>query len=171
MTQRKALGSDVVFRAPNDNWTPISPKYATAQRISTAIGFGLAAAVAVALSFIPDLPRIVPGILLGVIAAAWVWSFWFIGRRVRSYGYAERDDDLLVTSGIMFRRLVVVPYGRMQLVDVVAGPIDRMLGVASVQLHTAAAASDAKIPGLLPEDAAGLRDRLALRGEERTAGL
>jgi len=168
---QQAVGSDVVFRAPDHDWIPISPKYATAQRISAAIGFGLAAAVALALLFVPRVPDLVSYVLLGVIAAVWVWSFWFIGRRVRSYGYSERDDDLLVTSGIMFRRLVVVPYGRMQLVDVVAGPIDRMLGVASVQLHTAAAASDAKIPGLLPDDAAGLRDRLAARGEERTAGL
>ena len=72
-----------------------------------------------------------------LVAVIWMW--WLIGRRVRSFGYAERADDLLVTSGIMFRRLVVVPYGRMQLVDITAGPLDRRLGVATVQLHTAAA--------------------------------
>ena len=104
-----------------------------------------------------------------VIAFAWLW--WLIGRRVRSYGYAERDDDLLVRSGILFRRLVIVPYGRMQLVDVTAGPIDRMLGVTTVQLHTAAATTDATIPGLEPAIAAALRDRLARRGEMRGAGL
>ena len=76
-----------------------------------------------------------------------MWSYWLIGRRVRSFGYAERADDLLVTSGIMFRRLVVVPYGRMQLVDITAGPIDRALGVTTVQLHTAAATTEATIPG------------------------
>jgi membrane protein YdbS with pleckstrin-like domain len=100
-----------------------------------------------------------------------VWLWWLIGRRVRSFGYAERDDDLLVTSGIMFRRLVIVPYGRMQLVDVKAGPIDRRLGITTVQLHTAAATTDASIPGLEPEMAAALRDRLAKRGEQRSAGL
>ena len=40
--------------------------------------------------------------------------------------------SLLVTSGIMFRRLVIVPYGRMQLVDVTAGPIDRSMGITTV---------------------------------------
>ena len=97
--------------------------------------------------------------------------WWLIGRRVRSFGYAERGDDLLVTSGIMFRRLVIVPYGRMQLVDVKAGPIDRWLGITTVQLHTAAATTDATIPGLLPDVAADLRDRLAHKGEQRSAGL
>jgi membrane protein YdbS with pleckstrin-like domain len=104
-----------------------------------------------------------------VLLVAWGW--WLIGRRVRSYGYAERVDDLLVVHGIMFRRLVVVPYGRMQLVDLTAGPLDRALGLATVQLHTAAATTDATIPGLRPEDAASLRDRLAARGEQRSAGL
>lgn len=108
----------------------------------------------------------------GVVGlAVFIWLWWLIGRRVRSFGYVERKDELLVTSGILFRRLVIVPYGRMQLVDLVAGPIDRSMGLATVQLHTAAATTDAAIPGLPPESAAGLRDRLAVRGEERSAGL
>lgn len=115
------------------------------------------------------------GIWAAGLAVVWVvvviWLWWLIGRRVRSFGYAERADDLLVTSGIMFRRLVIVPYGRMQLVDITAGPIDRSLGVATVQLHTAAASTQATIPGLPPDEAAGLRDRLAARGEARSAGL
>jgi membrane protein YdbS with pleckstrin-like domain len=67
--------------------------------------------------------------------------------------------------------LVVVPYGRMQIVDLTSGPLDRWLGIATVQLHTAAATTDAAIPGLPPEQAAALRDRLAARGEERSAGM
>jgi membrane protein YdbS with pleckstrin-like domain len=59
----------------------------------------------------------------------------------------------------------------MQFVDVTAGPLERLFGLATVQLHTAAAASDATIPGLLPEEAARLRDRLAALGEARAEGL
>jgi membrane protein YdbS with pleckstrin-like domain len=59
----------------------------------------------------------------------------------------------------------------MQFVDVGAGPLDRALGIARVQLHTASPASDASIPGLPPERAAELRDQLARRGEARLAGL
>ena len=65
-------------------------------------------------------------------------------------GYAERADDLLVTSGVLNRQLVVVPYGRMQFVDVTAGPLDRRFGLATVQLHTASPATDAQIPGSSP---------------------
>jgi membrane protein YdbS with pleckstrin-like domain len=106
---------------------------------------------------------------LGLVLFGWAW--WLIGRRVRSYAYSERGDDLLVSSGILFRRLVIVPYGRMQLVDVKAGPIDRALGITTVQLHTAAATTDASIPGLEPSIAADLRDRLARKGEGRSAGI
>jgi membrane protein YdbS with pleckstrin-like domain len=95
----------------------------------------------------------------------------FVLRGIRSWGYAERADDLLVRHGLMFRRLSVVPYGRMQFVDVTAGPVERLFGLATVQLHTAAAASDARIPGLAPAEAARLRDRLAALGEARAAGL
>ena len=91
--------------------------------------------------------------------------------RYRSWGYAERGDDLLVRRGVMFRRLTIVPYGRMQFVDVTAGPVDRMFKLATVQLHTAAAATDARIPGLSRDEADRLRDRLAALGESRAAGL
>jgi membrane protein YdbS with pleckstrin-like domain len=110
-------------------------------------------------------------VLVGVIVIELVWGWWVIGRRVRSFGYLERSDDLLVRSGIMFQRVVVVPYGRMQLVEVAAGPLDRALGITTVQLHTASATSDAAIPGLEPDAAADLRDRLARLGEQRHAGL
>ena len=125
----------------------------------------------VALFLVPAVPRTIAWVATAAAVVAFVWLWWLIGRRVRSFGYAERGDDLVVTSGIMFRRLVIVPYGRMQLVDVKAGPIDRWLGVTTVQLHTASATTDARIPGLEPDVAAALRDRLARRGEQRSAGL
>jgi uncharacterized protein len=92
-------------------------------------------------------------------------------RRYRAWGYAERADDLMVRRGVLVRRLTVVPYGRMQFIDVTAGPIDRIFGLATVVLHTAAAATDARIPGLDGPEAARLRDRLAALGEARAAGL
>jgi hypothetical protein len=59
----------------------------------------------------------------------------------------------------------------MQFIDVTAGPVERSFGLATVRLHTAAAATDARIPGLATEEAARLRDRLAALGEADAAGL
>jgi len=94
-----------------------------------------------------------------------------VGRRWAAWGYLERDDDLLVRRGVLVRRLSVVPYGRMQYVDVTAGPLARRLGLATVTLHTAAAATDAFVPGLRADEATRLRDRLAALGEARQAGV
>jgi uncharacterized protein len=111
---------------------------------------------------------------LAVFAVLLVASgFWWLllRGRYRAWGYAERGDDLLVRRGLLVRRLSVVPYGRMQLIEVTAGPIDRIFGLATVQLHTASAATDARIPGLTAAEAQRLRDRLAALGEARAAGL
>lgn len=94
-----------------------------------------------------------------------------LARRVGAWAYAERRDDLLVRRGLLFRRLSVVPYGRMQYIDVTAGPFERTFGLATVRMHTAAAASDARIPGLPAEAATRLRDQLATLGEARSGGL
>jgi hypothetical protein len=59
----------------------------------------------------------------------------------------------------------------MQFVDVTAGPFERAYHLATLRMHTAAAASDARIPGLEVEEAARLRDRLATLGEAMAAGL
>lgn len=94
-----------------------------------------------------------------------------VQRRVAAWGYLERPDDLLVRRGVLVRRVSLVPYGRLQYVDVVAGPLDRRYGLATVTLHTAAASTDAVVPGLRADEAARLRDRLAALGEARQAGL
>jgi len=96
---------------------------------------------------------------------------WFVRRRYRAWRYQERHEDLLVARGVMVQRLSVVPYGRMQFVEVTAGPIERLFHLSTVKLHTAAAASDARIPGLELGEAARLRDRLTELGESMAAGM
>jgi uncharacterized protein len=158
------------FRGPTGGWTPVSARLASARRLLASLvvgGLTVAAVAVLALSGWPEWGFV--ALLVGL--AVWAWCWWLIGRQVRAMGYAERADDLLVVSGILFRRLVIVPYGRMQLVDVSRGPIDRRFDLATVQLHTAAATTDAAIRGLTPDVAAHLRDQLAALGEQRSAGL
>lgn len=100
-----------------------------------------------------------------------LWGWPMLGRNWRSWRYAERADDLLISRGVLWREETIVPYGRMQLVEVTSGPLERKFGLASLQLHTAAAATDATIPGLTPAEAERLRDRLTQLGEARSAGL
>jgi len=149
-------------------WQRVSPRLTSARRTVLTAFHGSVAVVAVVLgALLTWWIALVAVAALGVLA----WRWWLVGRQVPAWGYAERDDDLLIRHGLMFRSLVVVPYGRLQFVDVEAGPVDRRFGVASVQLHTASPGTDAVVPGLPPEEAARLRDRLAARGEARLAGL
>ena len=108
---------------------------------------------------------------LAITLALTGWIAWLIPRQVRAIGYAERAEDLLVRKGVMFRSMSVIPYGRMQFVDVAMGPYDRALNLATLRLHTASPHSDAKVPGLEPNEAERLRDQLSARGEARLAGL
>jgi len=151
-------------------WRSPSPRLLTMRRVEVA-------AVALPLAVLAFVLLLLAGAAAaGAIAAAGVLAagalaFVFVTRRVRAWGYAEREDDLLVRRGVAFARLSVVPYGRMQFIDVTAGPLERAFGLATVRLHTAAAATDARIPGLEREEAARLRDSLAELGEAQAAGL
>jgi len=118
-----------------------------------------------ALGPLPGLLAVVSFVLLGGILAV------FLRRRFRAWRYQERHEDLIVARGVMVRRLSVIPYGRMQFVEVTAGPVERLFGLSTVKLHTAAAASDARIPGLEAAEAARLRDRLTELGEAMAAGM
>lgn len=159
-----------LFDPADVTWDRVSTRLIMMRRL-TALAANAAVALAVALAPVPILNWTHRGIALGILLAISVWEFWLIGRQVRAIGYSERTDDLLIRKGILFRELVVVPYGRMQFVDVQSGPVERVFNLASVQLHTASPTTKAKIPGLLPEEASRLRDRLATRGEAQMAGL
>jgi uncharacterized protein len=116
------------------------------------------------------------GALAGLISVVVIVALggtmsWFAHRRFGAWRYQERNEDLLVARGVMLQRLSVVPYGRMQFVEVTAGPVERIFHLSTVKLHTAAAASDARIPGLEVDEAARLRDRLTELGEAMAAGM
>jgi uncharacterized protein len=139
-------------------------------RVTEAAVFGLCAAVTAGGAVLSADGAVGLYLIVAILAAAGL-STWFLRRRCLAWRYLERDEDLVVARGVAFRRLSVVPYGRMQYVDVTAGPLERLFGLATVRLHTAAAATDARVPGLEPEEATRLRDQLTRLGEAKAAGL
>lgn len=158
-------------------WQRVDEKYITVKFITTTFGWlFIFAIVAVPLvlgwtGVWGQLPLWIqiPGLSLLVIWA--VADFALVPRRVRAIGYYEREDDLLIRKGLLWQRVVAVPYGRLQYVDIEAGPIMRKFGLCTVQLKTASAATDATIPGAVRSEGARLRDELSARGRARLAGL
>jgi uncharacterized protein len=169
MSARPQRAVDDVFDPDGIEWTHVSPGLAAVRRTILLSVVAVVAVAVIVAAVVTGWAWLWPVVLLPLVAAGAGWVM--IGRQVTAWGYAERVEDLLIKRGLLFRELVVVPYGRMQFVDVQAGPLERAFDVAQVQLHTASAGSDARIPGLSATEAARLRDRLASRGQARLAGL
>jgi len=164
---------DELFRSSTGAWQRVSPRLATVRRW-LLLGWLVLALLLAALAL--RAAERTPPAWLGVVGlvlvlGAAVASWWAIGRSAALWGYAEEQEELLIVRGAVFRRLVVVPYGRMQYVDVAAGPPDQLAGIAKLHLHTASPGTTAVIPGLPADEAARLRDRLTARGESQAAGL
>lgn len=160
-----------LFAPPGNDWQPVSPALARMRHLELAVAAGVVAVVLLAGGLWLGFPVWLWVVVYAVLASLVAWGWPVIGRNARSWGYAERDEDLYIKHGVLFRRLVVVPYGRMQFVDVHAGPLENGYGIAAVHLHTASPSSDAHIPGLPRDEAARLRDRLTSLGEAQAAGL
>ncbi|PKQ26941.1 MAG: hypothetical protein CVT64_00360 [Actinobacteria bacterium HGW-Actinobacteria-4] len=156
------------FNPAGTDWTYASTRLITARMITLWLWFGVPIAAWVVLAV-----WVTPWLWIGAGAAAalGVWFSVIIVWQVKAHAWAEREDDLLVKRGRLFRRVTVVPYGRMQYVEVHQGPLSRMLGIARVQLHTASPGTDAHLSGVLVDEAARLRDRLTTQGEAKLAGL
>ncbi|MFH8804984.1 PH domain-containing protein [Streptomyces sp. NPDC017936] len=160
---------DVETRGAGPVWTGLPPGLLRMRRLLLVVWLGAAAVgTGLPLGLLAG-PAWAAFALLPLAGIAWGWVM--LERNWRSWRYAERADELLISRGVLWREETVVPYGRMQLVEVTSGPVERHFGLAGVQLHTAAAATDARIPGLDPAEAERLRDRLTELGEARSAGL
>lgn len=162
---------DVVFAPPEGEWQRVSPALARLRRIVLSVFCVGWLALVLLLGLLLPVPGwvvwLVAALPVVVLGLGWV----LVGRNVRRWGYRELDEDLWITRGALHRRLVVVPYGRMQYVDVQAGPLERAFGIARIRLHTASPGTTAYLPGLPADEAARLRDRLTSLGEAQAAGL
>ncbi|MFT4213889.1 MAG: PH domain-containing protein [Microbacterium sp.] len=150
-------------------WHQISRKYVSVQLISTGAFFVLGVVAVLVVWFLFEPVWI--WLLLGADIVVTGWTLAIVPRQARSIGYQLRSDDLVFRRGILWQRMVAVPYGRMQLVDITHGPLDRGFGIAQLRLVTAAAATGVVIPGLSQQAAEQLRDTLIAVAETRRTGL
>ena len=122
------------------------------------------------------LTALVLGTVVGAVAAVFDLPVWagpavftllFVlgsGRahlRYESWSYRVRADSLFLDRGVLTRVRTVVPYVRIQHVDASRGPVERAFGLATVVVYTAGSrGADVSIPGLTPERADDLQERL-----------
>ena len=122
-----------------------------------AIPVIIAAAV---VEFVGALP--LAGLALGpVVALAVLLILLLPQRRFEARGYDMAADRLRVVGGLMFRHDTVVPFGRVQHLDVEQGPLERAFGIARLILHTAGTHnSSVTVPGLGHDDAIAMREKI-----------
>ena len=143
----------------DDDLTPLDPKYRTMMRLEGVLSLIPILIASGALGFVEWMPRWVPGVLM--LVAAVVLIGILPSRRFRVRGYDMAIDRLRVVKGILFHSDTVVPFSRVQHLDVEQGPLERMFGIARLILHTAGTHNaSVTLPGLAHEDAVAMREAI-----------
>ena len=90
----------------------------------------------------------------------WATTRWSVG-----------DGRIRLRTGLLSEKVTDVPLGRVQAIDTVHGPLQRLFGVLGVQVQTAGGAREAeiKLPAVRPDDVELLRSALRRRGEPAAA--
>ncbi|MEZ7754045.1 PH domain-containing protein [Microbacterium paraoxydans] len=150
-------------------WHQISPRYVVSQIVQNVIFLAIVVAAAVVLNIVLEQDWV--WIPAGVIILITLVTLVILPRQARAIGYMLRADDIVFRKGILWQRMIAVPYGRMQLVDITQGPLDRAFGISQLKMVTAAATTGVQIPGLTQAAAEALRDTLIQVAETRRTGL
>ncbi|WAT17272.1 PH domain-containing protein [Aurantiacibacter sp. MUD11] len=139
--------------------TKLDPSYTTVMRLEGLLTLIPLLGGAGALYFTEVIPQWIPGVLLLLVALVLV--VYLPMKRYRSRGYHMSDDRLRVVKGVMFHADTVVPFSRVQHLDVEQNPLERAFGISRLILHTAGTHnSSVTLPGLAHADAVAMREEI-----------
>lgn len=143
----------------DDALTSLHPNHIKILRILTTL-FTLPFVIG---SLVLEVSRVLPAgfFIVPVVLAAAFLILRLPMRRYEARGFAMGGDRLRVVRGLLFRSDTVVPFGRVQHIDVQQGPLERFYGLATLTLHTAGSHNaSVHLPGLLNEDALTMRETI-----------
>ncbi len=104
------------------------------------------------------------GSATGVVAVLATVAVWRLPRLAfERWRYRLAESTLELYHGIVVRTHTAIPYFRVQHIDITRSPVERALGLSQLVVHTAAATTDAKIPGVAAAEADDLRDVILAR--------
>ena len=154
------IPTDRLPRLTEEPFVPVDPRYLRVSLIGVALVATIVAVVTAMIAAQIDqkvLPLLIGGgvlLLLVLVAVIRVLE-------VRRLAYQLREHDLSLRSGVITHRVESLPFSRVQHVNVHRGPIERSLGLATLQVSTAG--PDISIPGLTEANA----ERIKLLVTER----
>ncbi len=139
--------------------TPLHPNHVKVTRIVAALfalPFVIGSIVLEVVDVLPFGVFVVPVFLLAAFLVIRVPL-----RRYHARGYDMGEDRLRVVRGILFRSDTVVPFGRIQHIDVNQGPLQRAYGIATLTVHTAGTHNaSVHLPGLENSLAMDMREEI-----------
>jgi membrane protein YdbS with pleckstrin-like domain len=149
---------------------PLDERVLAAWRLGALVSAGgpLLVASVTATLLLPTLrwlPAALAAVLLGVVVGPWQRARW------RRWSWMLTDTGVELSSGVLVHRRVTLPHFRVQQIDVIEGPLERLLGLATLTVTTASAGGSVSLPGLAAERAAPLRAALMERAARASAEL
>lgn len=155
-TDVERLGRHVVegFTLRDLSWRRVSPKARRRWTVRNTVGLTVLTVLPAAVWWSPMAWAAVPVVV--------VLGAWLAHAQYRTTKYAVERGLIVFRSGVMTRRVRVVPQDRVQLSVVRASPMQRVLGLADLQVFTAAnpLAADARLPNLPADVAVRIQDAL-----------
>jgi membrane protein YdbS with pleckstrin-like domain len=147
----------------------LSPRVRVIWGIRAVVGVAILSAIAtVGVATTRVVPAWVPpvlGLLALLLALLWVQ------RRYRVWAFEVRPDALYLERGVVTHVRTIAPYVRIQHVDTQRGPLERWLGLSTLVVYTAGSrGADVAIPGLTPDEASDLQDRVKQLAIEAEGG-
>jgi uncharacterized protein len=148
---------------------PLDPKQMQVWRV----GYGITALVFVLLvlgadavvrlggNVDPPWPSGMPALVLAVLLGVLVWRMPRLAYERWRYELAE--ETLELHRGVIVQAHTAIPYFRVQHIDITRSPVERALGLSQLVVRTAAATTDATIPGIAATEAESLRDVILAR--------
>lgn len=166
-----AVDPGALPRAIELQWTAMPPDHRREVLVQSAMVLGFllipAVAVAVLLPYPPRLDWLFARLIPGLIMLTGLGVTLLMLKRIPFKGYALRTHDIAYRSGLFWRKTVVLPFNRIQHVEVSSGPLQRRFSLATLKFYTAGGSSvDLKIEGLLAVDAERLRAHVLERNPQ-----
>lgn len=151
--------TDDTIIADDDSLNNLNPAHIKASRISAAITMLFPIIGAAVTEFAQMLTK--GAVIIPVLLIAAYLIFVVPVRKYRNWGYHMGADRIRIVRGYLFHADTIVPFGRIQHIDVEQGPIQRPYGLATLTVHTAGNHnSTVSLPGLLHSDALAMRDTI-----------
>ena len=102
-------------------------------------------------------------VILGLIVLLLleILAIWWARLTYHALSYHLTRSEIVVKSGVIFKKDVTIPMRTITNIDMIIGPVDRMFGLSTLNIQTAGSVSilaEGRIVGLLKEDGEALRD-------------